>query len=564
MSEIGSATRTYEGFWLPAHVREKVLHHAEWDTALLRGGALLDAEAAPAAGAAESGEAGEAGDEARGPVGRDRAGAETRDAAEGAAVIRWPRLSLEQWMSLLSDLEARRSVSGADSAERWRSALERVAEPLAERMPAALPVLSAATGYSTEMLVTALAGGDLVDPSSLAAALEFRPTWSVAAGWETMPGLGGRARFFPRTPGGWARGALGGRGPLFRPAPPVALTLGYAAGNVPGTALIIALLGALANHAAPAGTPVPALLVRNSRHEPLFAPWVLSAVEEVDPELVAGVAVMIWDYADPSLQALLFRAAGLLLAAADDATIAALDGWRARNAPGLRFHRHGHKVSFATLGRGWEAHADAARLAALDSSVWDQNGCLSARVHFVETGAADYALSLAEEMRSLSRSLPRGTTPRRLTHRAFDSYASIAGAARVRVASRYDDDFAVVLDDRPWDGDALRRVVNRCQGRVVVVRPVDDVMQVPRMLDAVPAANLQSMSLLLEEERVESFARAAGARGVTALRGLGRGAFPQLAYSWDGLLPADVCHLRAPGHFTTIEPMPEYRQIEGE
>ena len=61
---------------------------------------------------------------------------------------------------------------------------------------------------------------------------------------------------------------------------------------------------------------------------------------------------------------------------------------------------------------------------------------------------------------------------------------------------------------------------------------------------------------MLDEERLEPFAEAVGARGVTALRSLGRGAFPQLAYSWDGLLPLDVCHLRPPGHFTTIEPDP--------
>jgi hypothetical protein len=78
-------------------------------------------------------------------------------------------------------------------------------------------------------------------------------------------------------------------------------------------------------------------------------------------------------------------------------------------------------------------------------------------------------------------------------------------------------------------------------------------MEVPRLLGALPAANLQSMSVLLDHERLEPFAQAVGARGVTALRSLGRGAFPQLAYSWDGLLPMDVCYLRPAGYFATIE-----------
>jgi len=530
MNRSGRYTAAFDGFWLPRSMREKVLSGATWETAYLRGGALVQP---PAGGTTLTG------------------------AAENSAVtVRWPRLTPEQWTTLLAGLQASRTVAGAETAARWQVALENALAPLAEQMPDMLPLLSASTGYTPEMLTAALAGSDLVDPSSLAAALGFRPAWSVATRWETLPGLGGRIRFFPQGVSARARAVLTGNAPLFRPVPPVDLTLGYAAGNVPGTALIISLLGSLANHAAPDGTPAPAAVVRNSRHEPLFTPWVLSAVEAVDPDLVAGLAVMIWDYDDPALQALLFRSAGLMLAAADDGTIAALDAWRARYAPDLRFHRHGHKVSFVTLGSHWAARPDAPHQAALDSSFWDQNGCLSARVHFVEAGAPEYARALADEMRSLSQVLPRGATPRRFTHRAFDSYASLTGSGRVRMLSEYDDDFAVILDDRPWDAGALRRAANYCQGRVVVVRPVDDVMEVPRLLRGLPAPNLQSMGVLLDSGRLEPFAQEVGARGVTALRSLGRGAFPQLAYSWDGLLPMDICHLRPLGQFTTIEPEP--------
>jgi Acyl-CoA reductase (LuxC) len=519
-----------DGFWLPRKLREEVLSQATWETACLRGGALMEAGAGqPATRCAQD---------------------------DGAVLIRWPRLSPAQWTALLAGLQTSRSLAGCEAAGRWRAALEKALAGLAGEMPAMLPLLSASTGYTPGMLTTALAGGNLVDPSSLAAAMDYRPTWATASSWATYPRMGGRIRFYPHGLTGRARAVLTRDAALFRPAPPVDLTLGFAAGNVPGTAFIIALLGSLADHAAPGITRAPAVLVRNSRHEPLFTPWVLSAVEAVDPDLVAGMAVMIWDYDDPALQALLLRSAGLMLAAADDGTIAALESRRARYAPDLRFHRHGHKVSFATLGADWAARPHAPHLAALDSSFWDQNGCLSARVHFVEGNASEYAKALADEMRSLSQELPRGTTPRRYTHRAFDAYASLTGSGRVRLFSGYDEDFAVVLDGRPWDAGALRRAANSCQGRAVVVRPVRDVMDVPRLLQALPAANLQSISVLLDDERLEPFADAVGAAGVTALRSLGRGAFPQLAYSWDGLLPLDVCHLRPPGHFATIEPDP--------
>ena len=187
-------------------------------------------------------------------------------------------------------------------------------------------------------------------------------------------------------------------------------------------------------------------------------------------------------------------------------------------------------------------------------SFWDQNGCLSARVHFVEGDAADYAADLAAQMRSLSAALPRGTTPRRLVHRAFDSYAALAGrragAHALELRRRFRRH-----PRRPPLGRRARSAApsNACQGRMVVVRPVEDVMKCPPSAPAArgqPAIHERGCST---RSVLEPFAEAVGARGVTALRSLGRAAFPQLAYSWDGLLPLDVGHLRPAGYFTTIE-----------
>jgi hypothetical protein len=513
----GASVMTYDGFWLPAGLRERVLDGAAWDTIWLRGGALVDG------------------------------------ATPGAVAVRAPHLSPEKWEELLAGLSGARSVTprAQDSVTRWQTALEAASERIMTRGSAVLPALSAATGYSMPMLAAALGHGDLVSPGRLAEALRYRPTWSVATRWEPIPGLTGRVRFFPARRLDRAVAGLHGGRPLARPAPPVELVLGYAAGNVPGTALLIALLAGSAVFAHPDGATIPAILVRNSRHEPLFAPWVLSALEEVDPELVASTAAMIWGYDEAALQGRLMRGADLLIAAAGDEAIAALDALRARHAPGCRFHRHGHKVSFAVIA---QPTPEAARLAALDSSLWDQNGCLSARVHFVEGDAVNYAASLTEQMRVLAGELSRGTTPRRFVHRAFDAYAALESAGQdVSVCSTYDDDFAVVMDGRPWDRGAFLRAVNACTGRTVIVRQVTSVLDVPRTLAWLPAANLQSASVAMTAAQALEFADAAGSCGVTAVRSLGRAAFPLLAYSWDGLLPLDLGCLRPEGHFTTVE-----------
>ena len=58
-----------------------------------------------------------------------------------------------------------------------------------------------------------------------------------------------------------------------------------------------------------------------------------------------------------------------------------------------------------------------ALLAALDSAFWDQHGCLSSRIHFVECGGGElhtpheYAERLVEQLRLLALYLPRGAWP---------------------------------------------------------------------------------------------------------------------------------------------------------
>jgi hypothetical protein len=377
-------------------------------------------------------------------------------------------------------------------------------------------------------------------------------------------------------------------GPLYGSQHTPELMLGYGAGNVPGTALLIALLSLAAGLA---GSAPPVLIAKNSRREPIFSPLVLQALEQADPDLVSTIAVLVWDYGDAGVQEWLLEQADLALVAASDETIAQVKAQvvqsAARTGRGPRFHAHGHKVSFSAIGQEMfapqpgEAAADlpwlsrVALLAALDSVFWDQYGCLSSRVHFVETCAGnpqalqDYAVRLETAMRQLQGFLPRGAWPRQHLHDRFDRYRMLEAAGQVQVFSRYDDEFLVVSDSRPLSAQAFQGQVNDCQGRVVIVRPVTDLMEIPqRYLPMIPAANLQSLSVAVGKpgqglsERFLQFAAACAGRGVTAIRTVGRGAFPQLAYSWDGLLPLDLVRSRPAGRFATIEFDAPFEQIQ--
>jgi len=561
MRSTGIGAAVIDGFWLPRRVREEVLSpKTEYST-------LSFAEGRPCA----------PGD-------------------EGAVTVRWPRLGQGQWSRLLAALQEDRQQVPRGQAfwDRLRAALASVAQrfadpsdPLSQQALAALPSY---TGYSKPMIGFSLSALDLMALHELPAAFALSPTRRVARGWQSMPGLSGRLRFYASRP--WQRAfcrlPLGAERPLFGTPSLPDLAVGYGAGNVPGTALLIAFL---AQAVTLAGGAPPAVLVRNSRREPIFSPLVFEGLEEKDPDLVSAIAILVWEYEDTAVQELLLSRADITIAAASDESIEQIGRQLVQAREGatapvstadasrsVRFHAHGHKVSFSAVGRevlirgladpasGQSLLDIVALLAALDSALWDQHGCLSSRIHFVERGAGDvhtskeYAERLVEQLRLLALYLPRGAWPLGQLQDRFDKYKLLEAAGQVQVMTEYDDEFLVVVDERPLDAAILARTVNDCQGRVVIVRAVDDLMDVPnRYLRLLPARNLQSLSVAVGPpgegltDDILRFAGACGACGVTAIRTVGRGAFPQLAYSWDGLIPLDMVRRRPAGHFTTIE-----------
>jgi hypothetical protein len=88
-----------------------------------------------------------------------------------------------------------------------------------------------------------------------------------------------------------------------------------------------------------------------------------------------------------------------------------------------------------------------------------------------------------------------------------------------------------------------------------------------KYLKMLPAKNLQSMSVAftpdydIEDPKYQNFLYATVRCGITAIRSLGRGAFPQLSYSWDGFIPLDLVAERPAGYFSTIEFDNPYQEL---
>ena len=177
------------------------------------------------------------------------------------------------------------------------------------------------------------------------------------------------------------------------------------AGNVPALSLWSLVCGLLVK--APS-------IGKLASAEPLFAGWFARLLAEVHPPLADCLAVVWWsgagDVGDEGANAL-YAQADTVLAYGGNQT---LDALRRRLPVTTRFLPHGHKLGFGMVAREALDTLKApalARLAAWDMMRYDQQGCYSPHVFYVERGAAvpprAFADYLAAELANLQRRFPR-------------------------------------------------------------------------------------------------------------------------------------------------------------
>ena len=174
-------------------------------------------------------------------------------------------------------------------------------------------------------------------------------------------------------------------------------------GNIPGLAAPATCLSLAVKSSA---------LLKAGAGDRGFPPLFVESIAAVDAGLGACVAPLYWRGGDAQVESEAFRRADVIEAAGGDEAIAALR----RLAKG-RFIGHGDKISFAFVGGELAADASALRASAQslaeDISIWDQLGCLSPQVVFVEGAAA--LGRVAEELGAALDAIASALPPRRLS-----------------------------------------------------------------------------------------------------------------------------------------------------
>lgn len=322
----------------------------------------------------------------------------------------------------------------------------------------------------------------------------------------------------------------GGRGSHRAVGP--ALTTHIFSGNVPGLPAVSLIHGLLVKSAC---------LGKPASEEPVFPALFARSVAAVDPELAACLAILPWSGGDAAVEAAAFAASEAVVAYGNDAAVESI---RARVPPGVRFLGHGHRLSLAVIGREALASGSVAPLAerlAYDVSVFDQQGCVSPHLIYVERGGAiapqEFAESLALAMAAFERDMPRG----KLTTEETAAIQQVRSEVELRelreepvrlFASPGGTAWTVIYEDDPVFAPS-------CLNRVVRVKPLLDLGELPNLLRPV-SRHLQTVGAALSSKRRDLLAEALAPLGVCRICSIGEMPHPPLDWHHDGgfsLLP---------------------------
>lgn len=302
------------------------------------------------------------------------------------------------------------------------------------------------------------------------------------------------------------------------------------AGNVPALSLWSMVCGLLVK----AGN-----IGKVSSAEPLFAGWFAQLLVEVHPPLADCFAVVWWRGAGDESASALFAQADTVLAYGGNA---ALDAIGRRLPVTTRFLPHGHKLSFGMVAACALDTLKApalARLAAWDVARYDQQGCYSPHVFYVQRGGAvsprAFAGHLAGELANLQRRFAR--RPLDVQESAavakwqqaveWKALSSPAGGGADELIGTPLSAWSVAFSDtlQPLAPTALQRTV-----QVVAVDALDGALPVV----AAQRLFLQTAGVAAAPAELFRLASLLGAAGVTRISAIGSMGAPEAGWHHDG------------------------------
>jgi hypothetical protein len=299
-----------------------------------------------------------------------------------------------------------------------------------------------------------------------------------------------------------------------------------AAGDIPNPTGMSIVLGLLARSAQ---------LVKCASGSSFLPRLFAHSLYEADPKLGACLEIAGWRGGNVDLENVLFAEADCVTATGSDETLAAI---RSRLPIRTRFVGYGHRVSFGFVTREVLSSLRGPQIAtraADDVVAWNQLGCLSPHVIYVQTGgevsSERFAELLADELERREQTEPRGGLP--APHAT--AIASRRGIYEVRAAHSPETRMWRSKESTAWTVvfEADPRFQVSCLNRFIYVKPVKDLVELLQHAEVV-RGKVSTVGIAASEHQTEELALHLARWGVIRVCPLGRMQNPPLTWRHDG------------------------------
>jgi hypothetical protein len=299
-----------------------------------------------------------------------------------------------------------------------------------------------------------------------------------------------------------------------------------APGNIPNAVLLEMVLGLLARSAQ---------FVKCASGQAFIPRLFAHSLYDAEAKLGACLEIAEWKGGTQGLEEALFAEADCVAATGSDETLSAI---RRTLPPHTRFVGYGTRVSFGFVSKealNVRHPKTVAERAALDVAAWNQLGCLSPHVIYVEEGgkigAEEFADLLANSLQALEATLPRGKLPAGAAagiaaRRSFYEVRAAHSPETRMWASLESTAWTVVLETDP-------RFEVSCLNRFVYVKAVKDVGEVLRGAGPV-RENISTVGLAGGGARLAELAQTFARWGARRICPLGEMQKPPLGWRHDG------------------------------
>jgi hypothetical protein len=304
------------------------------------------------------------------------------------------------------------------------------------------------------------------------------------------------------------------------------LLVHIAAGNIPNSTLMSITLGILMRSAQ---------FVKCASGSSLLPRLFAHSLYDAEPKLGACLEIAEWRGGDADIENALFAESDCVTATGNDETLSLI---RTKLPGRVRFLGYGNKVSFGYIAAGALTSVSAKKIVARvanDVVAWNQLGCLSPHVIYVEHGSAvsaeHFAQMLAEEFVKHEETEPRGE----IRTETAATIASRRAFYEVRAAHSPDTRFWCSENSTAWTVvyEADPRFQLSCLNRFIYVKGATDLKTVLENADSV-RGQVSTVGIAAPEEDAREISLQLARWGVTRVCPLGQMQNPPLNWRHDG------------------------------